>query len=304
MIRTTTFRFLTAACAAFAFGACGDSSGPGDGSTRLSIHLTDAAGDVIAAVVTVDQVYLQGGQNGRVDLLTTPFTVNLVDLADQTTTMVADADIDADTYSELRFVISGGYVEVDDGNGGSSIYASSPTYAGLPDGAVVSGQLQMPSLGQSGLKVKFDDPLVFEGDVDLLVDFDVAQSFGHAAGQSGMWVMHPVVTGARLEAAATVTASVTLAAGLTLPDLGGAATTLGDFSARLGGEEQLLTDTDGDGIWTAVFRFVVPGQYQLGLVPPDGLTITTTPAADVDLDLATGDSPTVDFVVETAVLSP
>ena len=200
MFRPTTFRFLTAASAALLISACGDSSGPGgDGSTRLSVHLTDAPGDVVAAVVTVDQVYLQGGPDGRVDLLTEPFTVDLVDLADATTTIVADAGIDAATYGELRFVISGGYVEVDDGNGGTGIYASSATYEGLPSGAVVAGELQMPSLGQSGLKVKFDAPLVFEGDVDLLVDFDVAQSFGHAAGQSGKWVMHPVITGARLE---------------------------------------------------------------------------------------------------------
>ncbi len=305
MSRSTVFRFLTAVGAALVLGACSDSNGPGgDGSTRLSVHLTDAPGDVLAAVVTVDQVYLQGGPNGRVDLLTAPFTIDLVDLADQTTTIVADADIEAATYGELRFVVTGGYVEVDDGNGGSSFYASSPTYEGLPSGAVVTGQLQMPSLGQSGLKVKFDDPLAFEGDVDLLVDFDVAQSFGHAAGQSGMWVMHPVVSGARLEAAATVTASVQLASGLALPDVGGASITLGDFEAKLGSEEQAFTDTDGDGIWTAVFSFVVPGQYDVTVVPPDGLSVTTTPAVGPTLDLAAGATATVDFVVESAVVAP
>jgi hypothetical protein len=33
----------------------------------------------------------------------------------------------------------------------------------------------------------------------LLVDFDVEQSFGQLAGQSGMWVMRPVVTGGEIE---------------------------------------------------------------------------------------------------------
>jgi len=33
----------------------------------------------------------------------------------------------------------------------------------------------------------------------LLVDFDVEQSFGQLAGQSGRWVMHPVVTGGEIE---------------------------------------------------------------------------------------------------------
>jgi len=34
--------------------------------------------------------------------------------------------------------------------------------------------------------------LVFDGAAQtLVVDFDVAESFGHEAGQSAKWVMHP-----------------------------------------------------------------------------------------------------------------
>jgi hypothetical protein len=298
-------RFLLVACAALALGSCSESSGPGgDGDTRLAIHLTDAPGDVTAAVVTISEVDLQGGPNGRVNLLAAPVTVDLVDLAQTTTAIVADADIEAATYGELRFVITGGYVEVDEGGGATSIYASSSTYAGLPAGAVVAGDLQMPSLGQSGLKVKFDDALVLDGEVDLLVDFDVAQSFGHAAGQSGNWVMHPVITGGRLEAAATVTASIRLAAGVTLPAVGGVTLTLADFKASLAGEALAFTDTDSDGTWTAVFRFVVPGQYQVALVAPAGLSVVTAPVGPVSVDLESGASDTVDFVVENAIILP
>jgi len=80
--------------------------------------------------------------------------------------------------------------------GATTIYASSPDYAGLPAGAVVGGTLVMPSLAQSGLKVNLPDDAVVIGEdevVTLVVDFDVAQSFGQMAGGSGSWVMTPVL---------------------------------------------------------------------------------------------------------------
>jgi hypothetical protein len=61
----------------------------------------------------------------------------------------------------------------------------------------VTGDLQMPSFAQSGLKVNLPgDAITVEGDDQriLLVDFDVSKSFGHQAGNSGKWVMHPVIT--------------------------------------------------------------------------------------------------------------
>jgi hypothetical protein len=116
--------------------------------------------------------------------------------------------------------------------------------------------------------------------------------------------MHPVVTGARLEAAATVTASLRLASGVTLPAIGGVAGNLGHFKARLGAEQQPFADTDGAGTWTAVFRFVVPGQYDVAIVAPTGLSISTTPAGVMSLDLASGQSATADFVLQTAVVVP
>ena len=225
-----------------------DSTGPG--STSLSVLLTDAPGDVKAAVVTITQVYLQGrggddcedadadelededergngrgngrGNNdddddveddsedevciaesdgddaGRVVVSEEDRTVDLLTLATSTTELVTGLTIPAGEYKELRLVITGGYVEVENADGTTSIYASSSDYAGLPPGAVVAGELRMPSFGSSGLKVKFPGGgLDLEGaESVLLLDFDVAQSFGHVAG-SDAWVMHPVVHGSR-----------------------------------------------------------------------------------------------------------
>lgn len=195
-------RKLVAAAVAVLTGglaACDPSTAVQTG--RLSLLLTDAPGDVVAAVVTIDQIYLQPSEDsdvGRIVLRDEDITTDLLTLVDDTQSLIEGVEIPVNDYTQLRFVISGAYLEVEDEGGATSIYASSPTYAGLPEGAVVAGTLVMPSLAQSGLKVKLpSDVLVIAADetVTLVVDFDVALSFGRAAGGSGNWVMSPVLTG-------------------------------------------------------------------------------------------------------------
>lgn len=170
-------------------------------SGEFSLLLTDAPGDVVAAVVTIDRIYLQPaeeGDAGRIVLREEDVTTDLLTLVSSTQELIAGEAIPVGSYGQLRFVLSGAYLEVDNGDGSTSIYASSPSYAGLPAGAAVAGTLVMPSLAQSGLKVKLPgDALVIAEDesVTLVVDFDVAQSFGKEAGASGRWVMSPVLTG-------------------------------------------------------------------------------------------------------------
>jgi Domain of unknown function (DUF4382) len=168
------------------------SSGP----ATLTIHLTDAVGDVQAAVVTIAEVYLQG-TGGRTVLRGTPYTVDLVSLATTSTVLLENVSVAAGTYPQLRFVVTGAYIAVEDVTGGTRIFASSPDYEGLPAGTVVDGVLQLPSYATSGLKVQLPGAgleVPVAGTMSLLVDFDVAQSFGHEAGNSGQWVMHPVIT--------------------------------------------------------------------------------------------------------------
>ena len=165
-----------------------------DGSGRVTLQLTDAPGDVLAAVVTISAVRLHG-DDGSVLLLDTPYTTDLLDLAGTTAVLAEDIEVENGSYREIRFIITGGYVEVDNGDGTSSFYASSPGYDALPVGVTSPGHLQMPSFSSSGLKVKLPGDVLVVDDDDhvILVDFDAAQSFGHAAGNSGQWVMHPVI---------------------------------------------------------------------------------------------------------------
>ena len=145
---------LASAAALLAFAGCSDSTSPAK-RVNLSVLLTDAPGDVHSAVVTISSVYLQGGPGGRTVLVDSLFTTDLLTLANTTADLVKDVSVPAGSYGELRIVIDGGYIEVEGEGGSTSIYASSPGYEGLPDGVTPDGTLVMPSLAQSGLKVKF-----------------------------------------------------------------------------------------------------------------------------------------------------
>ena len=296
----------TAAALVLALAACGESSGP-NGDGRISLLLTDAPGDVKSAVVTIEEIYLQGG-DGRVVLRADPVTTDLITLANDAFLLVDDVLVPAGLYGQLRFVVSGAYLEVEDEAGGSLFYASSPDYAGLPDGVVPDGELRMPSFDASGLKVSLPGDLL---EVDgtqriLLVDFDVQQSFGHAAGGSGAWVMHPVVTATDVTFAASITAEVRLGDGVTLPQVNGQDVTLAQARVVLedaqGSTDTLpLADPDLDGTFSATWILLFPGDYSVAFVEPEGLDLTTDPAFPVAVPLAEGEEATVAAVVTGAV---
>jgi len=281
-----------------------DTSGP-SGDASVSVLLKDAPADLEAAVVTISGIYLQGeGDSSRVWLSQETTTTDLLTLKTTALELVKDVPVPAGRYSQLRFVITGGYIEVKQPDGGTAIYASSPDYEGLPAGAVVAGELQMPSMAQSGLKVELPEgSLEIEGETTLLVDFDLAQSFGHAAGQSGKWVMHPVIRAVDLDQAGTIEVKLSLGAGVTLPVLGGVRVTLDHFKARLSREgdgdavELALEDEDRDGTFVARFENLLPGEYEVSFVLPAGLTVTFGPAAPFAVTLEAGETVTAAFEV-------
>ena len=196
-VRRLTTSGLTAALAILVAASCDSPTNEGTGA--LSLELTDAPGDVLTAVVTVDQIYLQPGNDStgsRLVLRDDDFTADLLTLVGTTASLIDSLPVPVGSYSQLRFVISGGYIAAEKVGGGTSIYATSATYAGLPPGAVVDGTLHKPSYAHSGLKVTLPAGAIVineNGFVVITIDFDVGQSFGQAAGGSGNWVMTPVV---------------------------------------------------------------------------------------------------------------
>ena len=112
---------------------------------KITVLMKDAPANLTAAVVTISEIDLVGS-NGITVLSTTKTTTDLLTLANDTATLVKDVEVPVGTYSQLRFVITGGYVEAD-----GVIYASSPDYEGLPSETTAGGTLRMPSYAQSGL---------------------------------------------------------------------------------------------------------------------------------------------------------
>ncbi len=173
--------------------ACHDSASPGE-PARLSVHLTDLAGDVAHVWLDVSEVYLQGGGDGRVVLLDEPTGwIEVTQLVGTTRMLVAEAEVDPSLYHQLRIVILAAVLETDDGG----VYVMGDP-AELPPDLEANGLLQCPSCAQSGVKVIIpsDGMDIGEGEsLALILDFDVHQSFGHVAGNSDMWVMHPTLFG-------------------------------------------------------------------------------------------------------------
>ncbi len=103
-----------------ALTACSsDNSTQASGTGRVSIALTDAPADsIVAAVVTITDIYLQPGADSlatanRVYLRqNVSTTVNLLQLRDSLASLTQSSVVPAGTYSQLRFVISGGYIQV------------------------------------------------------------------------------------------------------------------------------------------------------------------------------------------------
>lgn len=292
--------------------ACGN-----DSTGRVTVKLTDAPGDTFEkAVVTISKVYLKGSVDGEegaegkgeVVLRSEPITTDLLTLANDAADLVKDVEVPTGNYRELRFVITGGYVQVKE-DGGSRIYSTSANYEGLPPGTQVDGELHMPSAASSGLKVKFandaDVSVTSDGGQKvILVDFDVSQSFGRAAGGSGRWVMGPVIKGADLEFSGNVEVTLRLGAGVQLPVIGDAQVQLSNFTAVLvnadGGREPMAFTAGANGVYVADFKFLLPGTYSVDLVGPAGVSFTSEPGHPTTATVGSGAEASVAFTLTAA----
>lgn len=299
MIRRRSSLVAALACA-LAGVACADNGGDitTGGDARMSVLLTDAPGDFAQARVTIDEIALVGGAAseedagaGRIILRETPWSGDLLELQNEVAELVDQAVVPAGHYSELRFVISGGCIEVE--RDAERAFEGGDVYAtdGYTECGAADGRLQMPSFAQSGLKVKLPG-----GGVDLtsdekilLVDFVVSESFGQQAGASGMWVMHPVIHATDVELSGTLDVEIALADSVTPPDSAAAA----DLELALDGEAGVAPQ-DGQ----VSFLYLVPGTYSLDLIRPDSAVIETDPELPLEVTVTGGASEDVRIVVE------
>ncbi len=297
--------------------ACSDSTSSQVAS--VSLALTDAPGDVDSVWVDIREIYLQG-ENGRTPLLSEDAAadlelVELTQLAGSTLDLVSDVEIPAGTYGQMRFVIDGAVLETE----GGEVFVYNAIH---PHGATATGDLKCPSCSQSGIKVQLPgDVADLEGGAHLIVlDFDVSQSFGHEAGGSGMWVMHPVIRGAEVGFTGTVSGTVDVerddqdAPLVTIPECpAGTPRDLTAFVPRA--DAQTLTDDEGEAITatttvaqdgTFTFPFLSPDEYDFTYeseVAFGDETLTFTATAPGIVEVTLGANLTVEYVVTAATCS-
>jgi hypothetical protein len=284
--------------------ACDDNTSVPEAGT-MSLLLTDDEGDFTQAWVTIQSIELVGG-DGPLVLMDTPFTTNLLMWSNDIATLVEDVTVPGGTYSDVRLIIPEACIAVDQGGEGEDddlVYAS----AGFAACGEADGGLQLPSFAETGLKVSLPGgSMEIDGDSrSLMLDFDVGQSFGQRAGSSGDWVLTPVIYADYIDMSGSIAVELTEGDGVHLSTVG---SSLGDFQARLSTETepQLFTDPDGDDVFTATFRYLMPDQAHDVSVELQG----DVAAYDVTLDpmshsvtLGAGEEATVAFVVMSATAS-
>jgi hypothetical protein len=189
-LRCVPFRFLlpfVVLSAALLIAACdsgGDSAGDADESTgRLTVLLTDNPAALDSAIVTVRRIDLvpddaidDGDEDDDNEILRIPVEerpIDLLQLQDGVTTTLADVEIPAGDYEQIRLVL------------GETNYV------------VANGQrqdLQVPSGQQSGIKILLPDGVEVENDgdrIELTLDFDVHDSF--VLRGNGRYLFKPTV---------------------------------------------------------------------------------------------------------------
>jgi hypothetical protein len=311
---------------------CGSDESISTGVGRLSIaarapanadHEEEAVPGLSTAVVTISRAEillvtadaesaededLQPAEDSDEDegewivLRDTPVTVDLAALDGDMTPILGNATLPNGTYAELRLVFDGGYIVVD--SGGESLVFATDGYD-VPADLGEAGLLRMPSMAESGLKLKLPEGSVVAGDQHVLVlDFDLAESLGHAA-DGDTWVMHPVIHVGGWLLTGTLEVSVTPAEGLQMPDGvslamfdAGIADSSGQSVAQIG-----LEDPDQDGTFGATASFLDPrgGPYQVRIFGPDSVTFDTDPSFQW-VDVPSGSIAQADFVL-TAIAS-
>ncbi len=295
--------------AALALGACDDAnfaSGPNEG--RLTIQLTDAPGDLKEAFIKIDRFILirsdqdSTSASGRIEL--TPLHNGFIELlalaGGKLLNVVDEAVVPEGAYSQVRVVLDEAYVRLQDGR----VFATPG--ATLPAGVTAAGELKCPSCSQSGFKVNFSSGgLVVDDGSIVVLDFDAAQSFGHEAGKSGKWIMHPVLRAtSRNIALGRITGNVTLGTGITIPACGGQNNNFAVFRPTAATATDTITGvTDTLGVYN--FAHVVPATYTLGHVADmtytngDSLTFTAA-ATPPTVTVPPGDSAKANYQITAA----
>jgi len=260
------FRRLTAlSVAALAFSACSDSSGSNMGT--LTVRLTDAPFpfsevarvDVFIKRVearnvepTDDEAGDESNRGGWTTIASPDVSINLLDLAGGVTTNLGAATLATGTYNGFRLILD-----------------TDRSTITLKDGTTPT--IHWPSAGQSGIKIKLDEPIELTEDGSVMtLDFDIGRSFvlrGNSA--SSGFNFKPVIRAVAQDITGTVTGSVR-ANTATGAGVSGATVEVLTAGSLLADNDpaHIVQTTASDANGDFRFAFLLPGTYVLRATPP------------------------------------
>lgn len=290
--------FGTTLLLATGLAACGDSAGV-DGDASVRVLMTDAPSDYVdSAWVDIGAVELIPAGEGSPVLLAVDGTdgfVDLLDLQGGVTALIADADIPAGDYSQLRLIVEDARVALAEG------------YE-FTDGST-SKSLFVPSGAQTGIKLNLagsageDDggPLtIATGETVLVLDFDVNQSFviqGDPEAAAGIndILFTPTIRVVAQDVAASVSGTVsTTVTGASVAGLVVKAEPTDEGSLEAYQSRTGTAVTDENGAYT--IHFLVPGSYAVS-IDDAGEGLNANPA-ETAVELENGEEETgVDFAL-------
>ena len=201
--------FLT--CALVLLASCSGGGGGGGGGSpsgtgTLTITATDAPLDhamVSEARIWIDRITIHGDADAESGFLTVydgaPIEMNLLQLNNGVVQTLAQRDLPAGSYRQLRLYVDRARLVLVNGN----VYTSE------------AGNLTMPSLAQSGFKVFIDPPveIVDAASTTLLLDFDLSKTFRPIPNNDPLnattYSLHPVIHAANLSTTGEVRGVVT-----------------------------------------------------------------------------------------------
>jgi hypothetical protein len=297
MLRHNTSKAaLAVAMIGIGLAGCDGGTGPGDASVR--VLLTDAPLDYLASAwVDIGAVELLPANGGAPVLLTDDGTDGLVDLMTlqgDVTRNIAEADIEAGEYSQLRLIVEAARVKLAGGREFEGTGSDEKDLV-IPSGAQTGIKLNLAAAGGDGPAGPIT---IASGETILVVDFDVSQSFviqGNPetpAGVKGM-SFKPTLRVTLWDMAASISGTVTGPEGVSVEGLTVTAEPDDDGSLE---PYQSMTGTaltDADGNYT--IYFLVPGNYTVTVAAPAG---TTPNPESVAVELENAEDETgVDFAL-------
>lgn len=280
---------------------------------HVRVLLTDATQPrVRAAVVQLTELTLEG--DAPAVLRKTPFVVDLTTLAGDAATLVPDATVPGGSYSSLRVGIGGAYLEVANDDGTTQLFATRER-AIVPPGRDVDGVLETVPANAIAAEARLIDGAITVdgGRRELVVHFDVSESFGYAADRCVVgyeeacrrWQLRPNLAALDAELTASVRVVVTAPS----PSIASLAETLGLRAVVTPGDgsfraTRALQDANDDGRLEATFRYLDPraAPFVVWLAATPGLVIE--PSAPVAAAVGAGGTATVTFRIFADAATP